>query len=151
MRSITDIYPWHDACSGAEEIDLSRFRIVGDTEAIMDMAREHGVIDISCKDIMTALTATGTNYVTTGMKHGESRIENALDAAIGQLPIPIESVKTMIINIHTDPRYPITTPELSSFSKYIEQRCPNINVMWGVSMDDKVGENVRITLISVVP
>lgn len=151
MRNITDISPWCDDSPGTREIDLSRFRIAGNAEAIIEIVHKHGIIDIGRDDILTALTATGTNYVVTGMGHGESRIENALDAAIGQLTIPIESVKTMIINIYTDTRNPITMPELSSFSKYIERICPGVNMMWGVTTDDNVGENVKITLVAIIP
>lgn len=151
MRNTTDISPWCDACPEADEIDLSRFRIVGDTEEILKIVRRPGVIDIGHEDILAALTETGTNYVSTGVGHSDSRLVNALKDAIGHLTIAINNARAMIVNIQTGEHNPITMPELNSFSKYLEMECPDVDMIWGVTMDEHIGEHVKITLIIAAP
>lgn len=128
---------WHD------------YHIYGDIDEIRSIARSYGVINIGVDDIISTLSTTSTNYVTTGNGTGDGRIIVALNKAINKLPVKLQDIERMIVNIWASECKPVVMSEIKAMLERLRYTLPEINLIWGVAVDPDMNEDIKITLIAV--
>lgn len=123
--------------------------IDGKIDDIKKVARSHGIINIGVDDIISTLSTTNTNYVTSGIGIGPNRILTALNHAIDQLPVELQHIERMIVNIWASEYKPVAMSEIKAMIKRLGYTLPEINLIWGVAYDSDMNEDIKITLIAV--
>lgn len=130
-------------------INWNAYYISGDIEEIKKIARAHGIINISVEDIICTLSTTNANYVTSGECMGVDRIILALDRAIGRLPVKMNDIEKVIVNVWVSECHPILMSKIKGMVKFFGYKFPRIDLIWGVAVDSDINEDIKITLIAV--
>ena len=130
-------------------INWNGYHISGDIEEIKKIVCIHGIINIGVEDIVSTLSTTNTNYVTSGEGMGVDRIILALNRAIGRLPVKMNGIEKVIVNVWVNECRPILMSEIKGMVKYFGYKFPGIDLIWGIAIDSDINEDIKITLIAV--
>lgn len=130
-------------------INWNAYYISGDIEEIKKIARAHGIINISVEDIICTLSTANTIYVTSGEGMGADKIVTALNHAISRLPVKLQDIEKVIVNVWVSECHQILMSEIKGMVKYFGYKFPEIVLIWGVAVDSDINEDIKITLIAV--
>lgn len=120
------------------------FQIHGDTSELDRIIEHSGMISLDFNDITSTLSASGENYITVGIG---ANIPEALKSALDRLPITISKVEKLMIQFYIGAKQPAMS-ELSDISKTLSTCNNNLHVMWGVSKNENLGDNIKVVLLS---
>jgi len=123
--------------------------IRGDFDEIKKIVRADGIINIGVEDIISTLSTTNTNYVTSGSGFGMYRIDMALNRAINRLPVKLQDIQKVIINVWISDCRHILMSEIKEMGKCLECNFPQRDLIWGIAVDPDIKEDIKITLIAV--
>lgn len=130
-------------------INWNAYYISGDIEEIKKIVRAYGIINIGVEDIVSTLSTTNTNYITSGESSGEDRVIMALNHAVHKLPVELQNIEKVIVNVWVSECHQILMPEIKGMVKYFGYKFPEIDLIWGVAVDSDINEDIKITLITV--
>ena len=60
----------------------------------------------------------------------------------------IGKAKRILFNIYASDEHPIFVRELQEIDDFFDQLDPNIDVIWGTSTDDSLGEDAKVTILA---
>jgi len=93
----------------------------------------------------------GVAIINTGYAEGEHRITNAiLDALHSPLlnNNDVHESKKILLNIYCSTTNQIRMEEIEEINAFMAQMGEDIEVIWGATFDDNLGDGVKITLIA---
>ena len=126
------------------------YYVSGDIGEIKKIARIPGIINIGVDDIISTLSTTNTNYVTSGKGSGTERILIALNDAVDKLPVKLQDIEKMIVNIWTNRCSPIKILEMKALVEHRGDVMSEINLIWGIAIDPDIKKDeVKVTLLAV--
>lgn len=130
-------------------INWNNYHISGDIDEIKKIVRAHGIINIGVEDIISTLSTTNINYITSGESSGEDRVIMALNHAVHKLPGELQNIEKVIVNVWVSECHQILMSEIKGMVKYFGYKFPEIDLIWGVAVDSDINEDIKITLIAV--
>lgn len=130
-------------------INWNDYHISGDIEEIKEIVRVHGIINIGVDDIICTMSTTNMNYVTTGKGRGSKRVLIALKQAIERLPVKLQDIEKVIVNVWVSGCHPILMSEIKGIVKHFGYKFREMDLIWGVAVDTEISEDIKITLIAV--
>ena len=131
-------------------IDFDKYPIFGDVEEIKNVIRTYGIVNIGIRDVINTLSVTNSNYITTGKGKGAQRILIALKQAVDRLPVSIDDIDKMIVNVWSGTRQPVDMREIKAMIDWFEVYNKAINLLWGVAWDNELSDNeIKIILLAV--
>lgn len=130
-------------------INWNDYHISGDIEEIKKIVCAHGIINIGVEDIVSTLSTTNTNYVTSGTGMGEDRVMMALNRAVHRLPVKLQDIEKVIVHVWISEQYPILMSEINGMVKCFGYKIPEIDLIWGIAIDSDINDDgINITLIA---
>jgi len=93
----------------------------------------------------------GGAIMAMGRGTGEHRVEKAiLDALDSPLLYgnDIGKARRILFNIYASDEHPIFVREMQEIDDFFDQLDPNIDVIWGTSTDDSLGEDAKVTILA---
>ncbi|MCD6292111.1 MAG: cell division protein FtsZ [Deltaproteobacteria bacterium] len=133
-----------DAFKKADDVLLQAVR------SISDLINVHGQINLDFQDVKTVMGNTGMALMGTGMANGENRATEAAQKAISSPlleDLSIQGARGVIINFAAATE--VTLHELSEAADLIQEEAhEDAEVIWGVVIDDTLGDNLRVTVIA---
>ena len=60
----------------------------------------------------------------------------------------IGKAKRILMNISTSEKMPLMVKEMSEIDDFMNELHPNIDVIWGVSDDDSLDEDAKVTILA---
>lgn len=130
-------------------INWNNYHVSGDIDEIKKIVRAHGIINIGVEDIISTLSTTNTNYITSGESSGEDRVIMALNHAVHKLPVELQNIEKVIVHVWVSECRQILMSEIKGIVKYFGYKFPEIDLIWGVAVDSDINEDIKITLIAV--
>lgn len=130
-------------------INWNNYHVSGDIDEIKKIVRAHGIINIGIEDIISTLSTTKTNYITSGESSGEDRVIMALNHAVHKLPVELQNIEKVIVNVWVSECHQILMSEIKGMVKYFGYKFPEIVLIWSVAVDSDINEDIKITLIAV--
>jgi cell division protein FtsZ len=119
-------------------------------KGISDLINIRGLINLDFADIRTVMAAKGMAIMGSGTANGENRaIEAATQAISSPLleNICIDGATGIIINVTGGPH--LTLWEVNEASTLITEAAhPDAEIIFGAVIDEKMGENVSVTVIA---
>jgi cell division protein FtsZ len=119
-------------------------------KGISDLIMSNGFINLDFADVKKVMSQMGTAIMGTGRSSGEERASEAAKQAINSPlleDISISGAKGLLLNI-TGPSN-MTMEEIDTASNYVKEEVdPDADIFWGVVFDDKMGDEVQITVIA---
>lgn len=93
----------------------------------------------------------GGAIMAIGRAGGEQRVERAiLDALDSPLlhGSDINRAKRILFNIYASDETPIRITEMQEIDEFFEQLDPDIDVIWGTSTDNSLGEDAKVIILA---
>ena len=125
-------------------------------EAVMGIAElitvnSDGGIDLDFRDVEATTRNGGGAIMAMGRASGERRVENAIRNALDSPLLygnDIEKAKRILFNIYSSSEVPIMVPEMQEIDEFFDRLDPNIEVIWGISTDNSLGEDAKVTILA---
>ena len=121
-------------------------------KAIAEIVTIHGHINIDFADVYTTMKDGNVAIMNTGEAAGENRVRQAISNALTSplLNTDVRGAKRILLSLYCSDldEYQITMEELSQIHEFMEEVGENVQVIWGQTFDENLGESVKITLIA---
>jgi cell division protein FtsZ len=110
-----------------------------------------GNINLDFRDVETTLRNGGGAIMAMGRASGEHRVERAIIDALDSPLLygnDIGRAKRILFNIYGSETSPIIINEMQDIDDFFDQLDPNIEVIWGTSTDESLGEDAKVTILA---
>ena len=142
--SATTTFTFIDACRKADEV---LFQAV---KGISDLITQNGIVNVDFADVKTVMSAMGRALMGTGIAKGQTRARLAAEMAIHSPlldEISVEGATGVLINIVGGPD--LKMKEIQEAASLVqEQAHEDANIIFGASIDETLGESVKVTVIA---
>jgi cell division protein FtsZ len=133
---------------------LSAFKMADDVllqgvQGITDLITTPGLINTDFADVRMIMQDAGTALMGVGAAGGEGRALNAARAAISSalLEASIEGARGLLLNVAGPSDLGLY--EVNEAAEVVKETAhPDANIIFGASIDDALGDEVRITVIA---
>ena len=133
---------------------LEAFRMADDvlcqgTQGITDLITVPGLINLDFADVCTIMRGSGTAMMGIGIASGDSRATDAAQDAISSplLETSIDGATRVLLSIAGNKDLGIT--EISDAADLVASNVdPDANLIFGTTVDESLGDQVRITVIA---
>ena len=146
-------------CDIYKDLDfLNAFGKADDTlttavRSISELITIEGYINLDLNDVDTTLRYGGAAIISSGYGEGEKRVTKAFEEALNSPLLKNRNVMTskkLLFNIYfsskAEKKYSMhETAEITSFVSNIN---PGVDIIWGATIDDSLGEKVKITILA---
>ncbi len=133
-----------DACRKADEV---LFQAV---KGISDLITQNGIVNVDFADVKTVMSNMGRSLMGTGLAKGQNRARLAAEMAVTSPlldDISVEGATGVLINIVGGAD--LKMKEIQEAASLVqEQAHEDANIIFGASIDDSLGENVKVTVIA---
>ena len=110
-----------------------------------------GNINLDFRDVETTLRNGGGAIMAMGRASGDHRVERAIIDALDSPLLygnDIGRAKRILFNIYGSETCPIIINEMQDIDDFFDQLDPNIEVIWGTSTDESLGEDAKVTILA---
>lgn len=147
---LTEIYKdldFDDAFGKADETLTDAAR------SISELINFDGKINLDFEDVSTTLKDGGTAVISTGYGEGENRVTKAIEDALNSPLLKNRDVQTsrrFLFNIYYSKKaeHPFKMGEADEITAFMNKFAKDVDVIWGTSFDDSLGDKVKITILA---
>jgi cell division protein FtsZ len=135
--------------SFARADNILKDAVIGISELIT--VNSKGGIDLDFRDVETTMRNGGGAIMAMGRASGEKRVERAIQNALNSPLLygsDITHAKRILFNIYSSDEAPIMVPEMQEIDEFFDSLNPNIEVIWGISSDNTIGEDAKVTILA---
>jgi cell division protein FtsZ len=133
-----------DACRKADEV------LYQAVKGISDLITQNGIVNVDFADVKTVMSCMGRALMGTGIAKGQNRARMAAEMAVASPlldDISVEGATGVLINIVGGPD--LKMKEIQEAASLVqEQAHEDANIIFGASIDETLGENVKVTVIA---
>jgi cell division protein FtsZ len=119
-------------------------------KGISDLIQQNGVVNVDFADVKTIMSNMGRAIMGTGCAKGEGRARLAAEMAVSSPlldNISVEGATAVLVNIVGGADLKMKEMEEATQLIY-EQAHEDANIIWGASVDESMGEMVKVTVIA---
>ena len=119
------------------------------TQSISDLINVRGFINLDFADVSSVMKNAGHAHMGMGSATGKDKAEQAAKAAIASplLESSISGAHGILINISVSPDVGLEDVTVAS-DMIAAEASPDANVIWGVTFDRELEDEMRITIIA---
>ena len=133
---------------------VEAFRVADDVlrqgvQGISDLVTLPGLINLDFADVRTIMSGAGTALLGIGMGNGERRAIEAAERAVASplLETSMEGARSILLSITGGPD--LSLWEVNESAKAVAEAAhPDANIIFGAMVDEKLGDNVWVTVIA---
>ena len=121
------------------------------TKSISELITVEGTINLDFRDIETTIKSGGGAIMAMGRASGEGRVQNAVLNALDSPLLygsDISNAQRILFNIYTSSKHPIFVREMREIDAFFDELNPDIKVIWGLSDDDSLDEDAKVTILA---
>ena len=125
--------------------------IAGIAKNISELITVEGTINLDFRDIETTIKSGGGAIMAMGRASGEGRVQNAILNALDSPLLygsDISNAQRILFNIYTSSKHPIFVKEMREIDAFFDELNPDIKVIWGLSDDDTLDEDAKVTILA---
>ena len=121
--------------------------------SISEIITEEGYINLDFNDVDNTLRDGGAAIISSGYGEGENRVSKAFQSAINSPLLKnrdILKAKKLLFNIYFAKKaeHPFTMNETKEIASFVTSINPGVDVIWGATVDDSLGDKVKITILA---
>ena len=121
------------------------------TKSISELITVEGTINLDFRDIETTIKSGGGALMAMGRASGEGRVQSAIKNALDSPLLygsDISNAQRILFNIYTSSKHPIFVREMREIDAFFDELNPDIKVIWGLSDDDSLDEDAKVTILA---
>lgn len=118
-------------------------------QGISELITVPGLINLDFADVRTIMSEGGAALMAVGQASGEDRAAKAADQAISNqlLDVTIDGARGILFNVTGGESLKLF--EVNQAAAIIKETAhPDVNLIFGAVIDDKMGEDLRVTVIA---
>ncbi len=119
-------------------------------KGISDLITQNGIVNVDFADVKTVMNSMGRALMGTGIAKGQNRARLAAEMAVSSPlldDISVDGATGVLINIVGGPD--LKMREIQEAASLVqEQAHEDANIIFGASIDEQLGENVKVTVIA---
>lgn len=122
-------------------------------KSVAELITVEGKINLDFADVYNTLRDGGVAIMSTGEGEGERRILNAFENAL-QSPLlkegDVNNAKRVLFNIYLSSKGDnvVSMAESAEINTFMERFGNDVDVIWGYTIDDTLGDKVKVTLLA---
>ena len=118
--------------------------------AVAEIITVPGYINTDFADVYNTLKDGNVAIMSVGMAEGENRIKKAIHEALHSplMNSDVRGAKRVLLQIYCSHEHAIVMSENEQIFNFIQEVGEEVEVQWGLSVDDTLGESVRVTIIA---
>ena len=120
-------------------------------KGIAEIITIDGPINVDFADVNTIMRNGGVAVMNTGYAEGERRLTKAIESALNSPLLNnnnIHDSKKILLNIYSSTTNPVKMSEIDEIHEFMAEMGDDVEVIWGTSFEETLGEQVKITLIA---
>lgn len=120
-------------------------------KGIAEIITVPGYINTDFADVYTILKEGNVAIMNTGFAEGENRITNAIKDALNSPLLntnQVNGASKVLLSLYCSKQNQIRMEEVAQINEFMSSLGENVQVIWGATFDDKLGDKVKITLIA---
>ena len=147
-EKLTEIYPdleLSNAFAKADDV------LTNAAKGIAEIITLPGYINTDFADVYNIMKDGNVAIMNTGFASGENRITKAIEDALNSPLLKTNDVSgasKILLSLYSSAQNQIRTKEINEIHQFMSQVGENVEVIWGATFDDALGDNVKITLIA---
>ena len=121
------------------------------TKSISELITVEGTINLDFRDIETTIKSGGGAIMDMGRASGDGRVQSAIKNALDSPLLygsDISNAQRILFNIYTSSKHPIFVREMREIDAFFDELNPDIKVIWGLSDDDSLDEDAKVTILA---
>ena len=122
------------------------YPVHGDIKELDRIIESQGLITLDKDDVVNVLSAEGESHVASGVN---AKLGEAFNEAVNSLPCKVDKVDELLIDFRFGNRQPEMSG-LSSITDTLSGINPDINIMWGISSDESLGDSYKVVSVASV-
>ena len=119
--------------------------------AIAEIITVPGYINTDFADVRNTLRKGGVAIMNVGRASGENRITNAINDALNSPLVntnDVHGAERILLQFYCSTEHAIVMQEIDQINEFVQEVGDDIEVQWGASLDESLGEDVRVTIIA---
>ncbi len=120
-------------------------------KSIAEIITVPGYINTDFQDVYNTLKDGNMAIMNVGMASGENRITQAIRNALNSPLVntnDVSGASRILLNFYCSKEYAIRMQELEQVQEFCNSVGEEVDVKWGASYDDSLGESVKVTIIA---
>ena len=119
--------------------------------AIAEIITIPGYINTDFADVRNTLRKGGVAIMNIGRASGEKRITKAINDALNSPLVntnDVHGAERILLQFYCSTEHAIVMEEIDQINDFVQEVGDDIEVQWGASIDESLGEEVRVTVIA---
>ncbi|MBO4519419.1 MAG: cell division protein FtsZ [Paludibacteraceae bacterium] len=119
--------------------------------AIAEIITVPGYINTDFADVRNTLRKGGVAIMNIGRASGDKRITNAINDALNSPLVntnDVHGAERILLQFYCSTEHAIVMEEIDQINDFVQEVGDDIEVQWGASIDESLGEEVRVTVIA---
>ncbi len=145
---LKDIYPDLDFLNAFGKSDNV---VAAAAKGIAEIVTINGYINVDFADVNTVMRNGGVAIMNSGYASGENRISKAIEDALNSPLLnnnDIHNSKKILLSFYCSSSHAIKMDETKEIDAFMSKMGDDIIVKWGVTVDESLGEDVKVTIIA---
>ncbi len=120
-------------------------------KSIAEIITVRGYINTDFQDVYNTLKDGNVAIMNVGFANGEQRITKAIEDALTSPLVntmDVHGASRILLNFYCSHEHAIRMQELDEVTNFCESMGEDVEIKWGMSYDDELGENVKVTIIA---
>jgi cell division protein FtsZ len=120
-------------------------------KAIAEIITVPGYINTDFADVFSIMKNGKVAIMNTGYAAGDNRITKAIEDSLNSPLLntsDVSGAKKILLSLYCSKSHQIRMEEVEQIQAFMQTVGENVQVIWGASFDDTLGEKVKITLIA---
>ena len=116
---------------------------------ITDLITTPGLINVDFADVKSVMWGAGSAVMGIGSARGDDRANQAADRAISSpmLEMSVQGARGVLLSVAGSSE--MSLHEVNAAATTIAEHCdPDANIIFGATIDDSMGEEMRVTVIA---
>jgi len=147
-EKLPEIYPDFKISTGFEKADNI---LTSAAKGIAEIITVPGYINIDFADVHSIMKDGNVAIMNTGIAAGEQRITKAIEDALNSPLLntsDVSGASKILLSLYCSKEHEIGLEEMKEIHQFMAKIKDAVDVIWGITFDDSLGENVKITLIA---
>lgn len=118
--------------------------------AIAEIITVPGYINTDFADVYNTLKSGNVAIMSVGKASGENRITKAIHNALHSplINTDVHGATRLLLQLYTSTEHAVGMGEMSQIHDFVSEIGEDVDVQWGASLDEALGDEVRVTIIA---
>lgn len=121
--------------------------------SISEIITSEGHMNLDFRDVETTLRNGGAAIISTGYGEGENRVTKAIENALDSPLLKNSNIfgsKKLLFNLYfsQEAENKFRMGEMQEFTTFVKTIDKRVDVIWGASVDNSLGNQVKVTLLA---